>query len=278
MIRGYQAVLSVIALAAPVCGQQAIHLSVNQPRPLEALVDRLERAAGVPINYEDPRYACPGDVLDITNEVQNPSQRAANPAVRILVPRGGGLTLDGVLPGNPRPGDELPLVNAAMAQYAASGLPGRFAVRQIGNVSTVEPAEARGPDCRWAKVSPAMETGISFPARTRAAADTLTLILEAVSKGIGVKVGLGSVPMLAFVNRQVTLGAADEAAASVLVRLFEQLSSPGRVSYSYHLFYDPGLRYYMADIATVSPPRSPASPTSVPPPSGGVFGAKKANQ
>lgn len=252
--------------------------SAQRVLPLEAMLDRIEHAAGVPINYEDPRYDCPADVVDVTNQVQSAAQRAANPAARILVPRGGKLTLDGVLPGTPQPGDELPLVGAAVAQYEASGLPGRFTVRQIGSVTSVEPVEARGRDCRWAKASPALEAGINFPPQTRAAADTLSLILASASQAIGVKIGLAQVPLVAFINRQVTLGAANEPAASVLVRLFEQISSPGRVSYSYHLFYDPGLRYYMADIAAVSPSRRPIAPAAAPPPTGGTFGARKAAQ
>jgi hypothetical protein len=56
-----------------------------------------------------------------------------------------------------------------------------------------------------------------------------------------------------------------EPASAVLVRLFEQLSVPGPASsYSYHLFFDPGVKYYMLDISAVAPVRSDTNTSALP--------------
>lgn len=262
---------SVVALA-----QTAVHIKVNQPRPLEAALDKLEKAIGVPINYEDPRFACPADVTDVTATVQSAAQRAANPNTRIIVPKGGPLSLDTSVPAKPQSSDALAAVTLLRVQHEARGYPGRFSVKQVGSVVTVEPNAVRTGDCKWEGATPAMETHISFPSQARAALDTLLLILKTLEQHIGIKVGLANLPMVAFANRSVTVGADNEPANVVLSHLFEQLSAPGLISYSYHMFYDPGLKFYMVDIGAVQPvvaaSQAATAPTSPPPV--GAFGAR----
>lgn len=255
--------------------QTPIHISVNQARPLEAALDQLENKLGIPINYEDPRFACPNDVQDVTAQAQNAAQRAANPRTRVIVPRTGALNVDSVLPSAPQAGDALTVVTALRAQYEANGYPGRFTIKQVGSVLTVQPVAVRGSDCTWAATAPAMETPISFPSQQRDATETLSLILNAVAQRLGIKVGLGNLPMVAFVNRKATVGADNEPANIVLMRLFDQLSPSGYSPYSYHLFYDPGLKYYLADIAAVQPLRPKPEAEGAPPPPKGVFGASQ---
>ncbi|HZU43325.1 MAG TPA: hypothetical protein VE994_11675 [Terriglobales bacterium] len=255
--------------------QTPIQISVNQARPLEAALDQLENKLGIPINYEDPRLACPSDIQDVTAQVQNAAQRAANPRTRVIVPKGGALSVDMVLPNVVQTGDALTVVTALRAQYEANGYPGRFTIKQVGSVLTVEPNAVRGSDCTWAAASPAMETPISFPSQQRDATETLSLILHAVTQRLGMKVGLGNLPMVAFVNRKATVRADNEPANIVLMRLFDQLSPAGQSTYSYHLFYDPGLKYYLADIAAVQPLRPKPEAQGVPPPPKGVFGASQ---
>jgi hypothetical protein len=117
-----------------------------------------------------------------------------------------------------------------------------------------------------------MESGLgrhgytnTFPAQARAAASTLSLILTTLSQELGGKVGLANLPMLAFANKSATLGASGEPASAVLVRVFEQLSVPRPASsYSYHLLFDPGVKYYMLDISAVAPGRSDANTPALP--------------
>jgi hypothetical protein len=266
----------VFTLPTFLSAQTPIHISLNQSRSLEVALNQVEKALGIPINYEDPRLACASELQDVTAQVQSAAQRAANPNAHIIVPKASAVSVDSILPSVPQPGDEVSLVTQLRTQYEANGQPGRFIAKQVGSVLTVEPSAARGPDCQWSTVTPAMETKISFPAQARDARETLSLILDAVTKLVGIKVGLANLPMVAFANRSVTSGAADEAANIVLVRLFEQLSSAGQSNYSYHLFYDPGLKYYLMDIAAIQPirPKILLPAGAPPPPSGTALGGK----
>jgi hypothetical protein len=66
-----------------------------------------------------------------------------------------------------------------------------------------------------------------------------------------------------------------------LVRLLEQLSPSGRSYFSYHLLYDPGLKYYLIDISAVQPKVSQAESgliTATPPAPVGTFGSKPAKK
>jgi hypothetical protein len=261
-----------LAIGAPVCAQAPLKISVNQRRPLEAALGQLEKTLGIPINYEDPKLVCPGEIEDVTEQIQSPAQKAANPNIRIVVPKKGAISLDSVFSAKPQIADALSLATELRLQYEANGYAGRFTVKQVGSVPTVEPISARGSDCAWTTASPVMETRISFPALARDASDTLAVILKAVAEKVGVKIATASVPVIAFTNRRITLGANDEPANAVLVNLFEQLSS-GPAAWSYHLLYDPGLKYYLIDIAAVQPIRPSVQPSAASPqPSAGHFG------
>ena len=70
-----------------------------------AMVDHLQQQFGIAINYEDPPFAYKDDIRDITDQVQSPRQREANPNVRILVPRGGALSMPAVSVRHGQPAD-----------------------------------------------------------------------------------------------------------------------------------------------------------------------------
>jgi hypothetical protein len=227
-----------------------------QSRPMASGLEHLEKAIGIPINYEDPRFACPSEIHEVTDKVQNAAQRAANPNAHIFVPRGRVVPLSYVFPHATGPQDALSAANQLRLGYEAEELPGRFTLKYIGSVLTVQPYEARNSDCKWVPVTAAMETRITFPIQTMDATDAVTLVLSTLTARLGIKVGLAGLPMMAFVNRKVMLGALDEPANIVLVRLFELLSPTGRSRYSYHLLYDPGVKYYMLNIAATQNVRS----------------------
>jgi hypothetical protein len=253
--------------------QMAVHINVNQPRPLEVALDKLEKLMGIPINYEDPRYQCAADLQDTTDQVQSAAQKAAHPTFRIIVPTAGALVFDSLMPAVPQPVDALAAVTQLVQQHQAKGNSGRFIVKTVGSVLTVEPGAARNAGCTWTTVSPLMETKIGFASQTRDATDTLTLILNSLTKQVGVKVGLARLPMLSFVKKTATIGANDEPANVVMVRLFEQLSSTPSSVFSYHLFFDPATNSYMADIDVTVPVRAKPLPAGqVQPATGGMLG------
>jgi hypothetical protein len=240
--------------------QAPIHVQVNDPRPLKTAIDQVESALGVPINYEDPRFEYVGDVQDVTEQVQSARQHAANPTVRIIVPRGGALALDSTpLPQPALISDVLSFVTQLRTACEASNFPGRFLAKQVGSTVVVEPTAIRAADGNWKSVEPAMETRITFPTQQRNAAETLKLVAAKASQALGIKVGVGRLPVLSFVSTSVSVGANDEPANVVLDRLLGQLTAfnsagvPSVPSYSYRLLYDPGVKYYLLHIIAVSP-------------------------
>jgi hypothetical protein len=124
-----------------------IHIVVNQPRPLEGALDLLEKKIGIPINYEDPRLECASDIQDVAAQVQNAAQKAAHPNTRILIPAAGSLAFDSLFPAIPQAADALAAVTQLRQQYEANGYSGRFTVKAVGSVLTVEPSAARNANC-----------------------------------------------------------------------------------------------------------------------------------
>lgn len=128
-----------------------------------------------------------------------------------------------------------------------------------------------------APVRAVLSTPITLPLQQRNAAETLDLILAAVSKASGFKIGVGSVPMNALAMGQVTIGANQEPASRVLARLLNALLGYGTVlpasspALSYRVLYDVQLKYYMFNVVEVGPMgiRYASAPSSPPPPGPG---------
>ncbi|MBK9167950.1 MAG: hypothetical protein IPM24_10845 [Bryobacterales bacterium] len=243
-------------------------------------VDHLQRNYRIAINYEDPPFQFEGDIQDITDQVQNPRQRAANPNARIRVPRGGRLAMPHV---PVRPGvvaDALPAIGQLLSAYEGAGFPGRFRLLQEADALTVTPVALRTAQGEWTTVTSVLSAPVSFDRQERAAAEVLDEVLKQVSAARGVKVGLAWLPMGAFATTRVNLGADRTPAASVLRDLFREIttqirgalvSSEAGVLLSYRLLFDPGVRYYMLTVAPVPMPPSPPE-TNQSGSFGGTFG------
>jgi hypothetical protein len=195
-------------------------------------VDDLEKAPGMPVNYEDPRFICP-------DEIQGNVPRGRTPALEY---RFNHLSQTAVA---------FSPANSLIVTHEESGLPGRFTVKYVGTAVTVQPIAARGSGCKWSPVTAAMETKISFDLQTIDASEAVPLILSTLTKRLAIKVGLVDLPLMDFIKRNVLLAAYDEPANVVLEHLFDQLAGVGRIQWSYRLLYQPGLNYYVMVIHTV---------------------------
>jgi len=204
-----------LAFGSPLASGQTI--TVNDPRPMMALADKLQSMLNVPINYEDPRYENPGDMQDVTDAVvKNRAQFSG----RVLIPRGGALTV--TLPNSPLGMTAATLVSLGplvTAAYQASGYPGTFDVANRNGSWYVEPTALRTATGISTTVRSVMATKIRLPFRQQTGSEALQAILGQVSQAISVKIGIGAIPFAALAN-SVSLGANDEAASVVLSRLF----------------------------------------------------------
>jgi hypothetical protein len=252
-------VIGSILIASIAWPQTSVTIHVNDPRPLKKAIDDLELAIKVPINYEDPRFEAPTDIEDVTDQVQNERQKAAHPNVRISVPKGGILTFEGNVASPGALSEAISLATILRTQHESKGYPGRFSVKRIGSIATVQPTSIRAAGGLWKATTAAMDTPISFPSQARSAADTLALIATTLSKNLGIETGVGRFAMVAFANSTATIGADQEPASAILVKLLEEVSRQNsqpidfQSKYSYRLLFDPGLRRYFLHIRTILP-------------------------
>jgi hypothetical protein len=288
-IRPIAPVTIVALLYTASAAAQSAALTVVDPRPVNALIEQIEKLSGLSINYEDLRYGNPADTEDVTNTVVNPAHQGQIPAgFRVIVPRGGQLLVS--IPVDPltqRLSDSLSTANALNALLAAANsssvVPGRFAVQAFGNAFIVSPTQSRSSDGSFAPLNPTLSAPVSLPGQTQPAIKTLEAILQQVSSAAGLKVGLGTVPMRALAVTSVTIAASNEPASEVLVRLLSAVASGGvgpgggTVAISYHAFFDPQRLNYVLNIHVVPNPNSPmgSAPPPTPPTSNATPWGKK---
>lgn len=115
---------------------QSPTIAVDDPRPLAQTVDRFERMYGVVVTYEDPRVVDPADL--ITRSYRGVTE---------VIPRGGPFTatIDTALRSSAAAPEIAECIRRIVAQYHASGYPGRFDVVESVGVVNVVPAAVRGP-------------------------------------------------------------------------------------------------------------------------------------
>lgn len=254
----------ICGLASCVFGQhgEVVSIKLHDPRPLNAAADKLEERFGIPINYEDARIETNDEIIDITDQVQSPRQRAANPNVRIRVPKGGEYAIDLPLStAQPSQGHIQDLVVRLISHHEAKSLPGRFRVVQIaspyGSMLAIEPTAVRAAGGGWKSTPSVLSLPISFPATTRSGLETLTVIASAVERASGIKTVVGTVPLNAVAQSSMTLGASQQPANAVLVQFLQQLAgaqglpnSP-HIHFSYRFLFDPVDRLYVLNLQAV---------------------------
>jgi hypothetical protein len=224
----------------------------------------LQRKYGIRINYEDPVYAFDGDLIDGAD----PKYRIAHPGVRALIPRGGSVSWAATFQKGSanRLSNPLGLLLELTSSHATNGNPGTFLVREQQGIYFIVPAQVRGADGKLIAQSSPLDLLITLQEKERSGLDTVRDILQAVSKGAGMNVGMGTLPMNLLFQTTGTIGALNEPARSVLIRALEGLhwngQNPSTVpmrKIDWQMFYDANSRDYTfnAHIVTVET-QSPA--------------------
>jgi hypothetical protein len=263
-------VLVFVAIAG--WAQQRVVIHVDDARPLGAAIGKLQDQARIAINYEDAPIQFAGDMVDVTDRVQNPQQRAANPNHRIRIPRGGRLSITATV----SPGRESMDVQNALSRlieaHAAAGYPGSYVLDTKTAIPRVAPSAVRDERGRTVPVQSVLNKVIELPYQERNAYELLKLILEQVGKDQPFKIGVATAPWQMFASRNVTSGGvAGQTAAEAIDQLFVELSRNGpndprtTSRMSYQLNYDPGIRWYALNVATVRwvpPPFVPLPPAT----------------
>jgi hypothetical protein len=251
MIRFVSAsILLSYVIAVPLAAQSA--LTVSDPRPLMALIDKLQATLGTGINYEDPPFEHLGDLEDVTEKVVK--NRSAFTG-RVIIPKGGELQIQA--PFLSRGASSAVVRNSlsdAIGTSERNGHPGRFRVSEIGGVWVVEPVAVRDSGGSLKPTASVLVTRIRMAYQQRNCAEALQQILDQVAAATGFKVVLGMVPVGSLANATVLLGADDEPAVQVLAKLFDQVFPRGELgaTWAYRLLFEPGRRVYVFNLILVA--------------------------
>lgn len=244
--------------------QMNFQAAVEDPRPLLAAINAVQERSGIAINYEDVPIQFAGDKVDVTERVQSVRQRAANPGVRIEIPRGGAAVFSSSIPGDHIADSLDNVILGFLEQHAAAAFPGRYNWDRAGAIPSVVPVGVRDQSGQWVQISSVLRKSVYLPTKERTAAALLEEIVKQVAEGRDFRIGVARAPIQLFTTTRLISGANGEAAADVINQLLIKLSaghakdSRSASIMSYRLLYDPGIKWYLLSIVPVRAPR-PAS-------------------
>lgn len=237
-------------------------LTIVSPRPVLQAIEDLTAKYGYVVTYAEPKVIYSGDVEDITKR-----RRTLGKVVprRVLAPLGGKVQL--TMPSTARISKltMYALLQQLVQLWTDSDQGGaHFQVEQGEGAFHVVPTEVRDKNGNWQPVDSILATAISLPTVPRTALETFKAIANAVGANAGVRVFpvvnggvmLGGSPDAT----KYVIGAQEEPAASVLMRVFKSMG----IKRTWFLLYDPTMRAYVLNIDDVQPPPSATAPPSGP--------------
>ncbi len=224
---------------------QSLTVTTKSGRPVAEALDVLQQVYGLPINYEDPPYAYPDDLRDVTEQYRR-DPTAPN---RIIVPRGHPLSFTYVPPPVRDPIGALrtAIANVIAQDEKAVGFT-QFAVVDTSGLSVV-PLRVRDARGDIVPVQPVLSTPVTIGASGRTVSEVVSEICDQVSVNSGRRVEASMRGSL-FAQRTSEVIATNEPASVVLSRVFAELQVP----LVWRNLYDPGLQEYTLNLLTVGQP------------------------
>jgi hypothetical protein len=257
MRRAYKNTVIVgIGLLGAAYGQVGVIFSVSGSKPLAKAAEEFEAKYGIPISYEDPAYAYPGELVDHTD----PGYSKSHPeGPRALSLKGGGSL---VLHADPKmavrsSAAAMPLLQSLLDEHVRAGYPGEFKLVPNGDGVAIVPVAVRNLNGVSLPDQSPLETTISLPESKRTAMETLNAICGAIRNNSGKNIGVASGPFIGTQPYSVTIGAANEPARSVLQRTLAGLEyvdthTQARIpKMAWSLLYDPGQKVYLLNVHQV---------------------------
>ena len=253
------ALLAIITVSAQVATGDVL-FSVTDPRPLAKAAEQLEVRYGIPIYYEDAALSYSGDIVargDAEFQLRHP---------KALSPKGGSVTIRALAGAKiTGPTDLQSVLQTALDSHAEEGNAGQFKLLQTGTGVAIIPTNVRNTNGVWVPDQSPLDTAVSFPDLQRNGMETIELIRNILINTSGKSVELGTVPTELLKTQTVRLGAKNESARDVLVRMLAGLQwSDSRIitpiyKMSWQLLYAPDTQGYFLNIHQVMIER--ANPT-----------------
>ena len=201
-----------------------VTLTANDPRPLSQAVEAISQEYGWIIDFDDPLYTSHFDLVDATD----PSWKASHPDAKATRVAGGLFQSSFPEPSSISGDAEEQVLEKLVADYNASGNPGKFVVRKETEgryaVIGVSRKDEAGND---ETVNALLDTAISIPVQRRDARATLQLIVDALAASSGLKVYLGTVGLSSdpLQDAELTIGGSNVTARALLLQALDGISS-----------------------------------------------------
>ena len=236
------------AIVIPVAAQrgQPLKLSVIDARPLQAVIEQLERRYGWIITYEDPPYENTADLDDVTSRVaKNPDPKKG----KVLVPRERGFNFNYPAASE---GQAEAVLAAVIRDYNMAGNNDGFRLLRTGNVFHVVPSVSDSKIGLPTNRQSRLDVRVTIPEAERSVLATVELVLGQVRELTGVAVVLGRAPTNLLTQKKLRTGATNETARDVLLRA---LTSTGS-DLTWRMPCDPGVtKMCFFDLHLVKPPQ-----------------------
>jgi hypothetical protein len=207
-----------------------VHIVANSPRPLEQMLDALQQKYGWAINYEDPQYISPMDILT------SPGGDSS-----LKLPAGGTFTVE----FSATAPEEEKILRLVVDSYNQSKNPGRFELRHDpqGNFRVVGTA-ARDEKGTISAQPVVLDLPLTLTTEERSIADTVNLICEGIAAQNKTPVAVGISPR-ALMNRTLAKVGGTKIPAHDL--LAESLTATRHNLY-WRLLFDPDSKSYFLGI------------------------------
>jgi hypothetical protein len=187
------------------------------PHALAQALDAIGGAFGWVLDYEEPLWGGP-DLVEDTD----PALRSAHPNDRFRREAGGYFRADFTIEPDMGPGShgEERVLEQPVADYAASGNPGRFKVeREIDNRYAIVGVGAKDDNGHDRDFTPVLDAMISLSKQERNMRDTISLIAQLVSQKSGYLVLPGGGDANLEIRTMATIGGDERPAREFLAQL-----------------------------------------------------------
>lgn len=208
-----------------------VRVLANSPRPLEQVLDALQRKYGWVVNYEDPQYVATADYVEYAGV--EPSR----------IPAGRTFSVE-----FPATASEEKVLRLVVDAYNKSSNPGHFEMRQLADGSfDVVGTEAHDDKGKMSAQAIPLDLSVTLPNEERPINETVDRICGEVTKQLHYDFNLGISPRSFLVRTTAKIGGTSKSAREFLT---QSLSATHQRLY-WRLLFDPNSKTYLLNLHAV---------------------------
>jgi hypothetical protein len=210
----------ILAGSIVAAAQETVRIRVvDNPRPVDAAVQQIEKLFGTVVTYEDTRYVSDDEIVDITAEtVRDPTFKK-----RLFGRKTGSLDVTYRL-GSDAVGAQINgVLDAVIGQANQQRRFGEFRVERVQGGHHVIPVAIKGKTGARQPYTSPLDARITMSSSRESALDTMIRLVSAITAFSGSAVKVGTMPLTRFERSTVSLSAQAEPAREVLWRVLQSL-------------------------------------------------------